>query len=126
MTDGTIRQYEAHARSTDVLGRVLCQARNHHFIIDGPVQAGFPGEALGPGEAFLAGIASCGVELVQALARDQKLPLTDVKVAITGTMDRTNPVRRDVSVFNSVELRFELAGVSQADGDSLIERFRGR
>ena len=64
-------------------------------------------------EAFLAGIASCGVELVQALARDQNLPLTDVKVAITGTMDRTNPVRRGVSVFNSVELRFELAGVSR-------------
>ena len=75
---------------------------------------------------FLAGIASCGVELVQALARDQGLPLRGVKVAITGMMDRANPVRPDVSVFNAVALKFELSGVSQADGDSLIERFRGR
>jgi uncharacterized OsmC-like protein len=126
MADGTTRHYAANARSTDTLGRVLCSARNHHFIIDGPKQAGFPGEALGPGEAFLAGIAACGVELVQALARDDKLPLTSVKVDITGMMDRARPVRTDVTLFNSIELQFELAGVTQAEGESLIERFRGR
>jgi uncharacterized OsmC-like protein len=126
MPSGTTRHYAANARSTDTLGRVLCSARNHHFIIDGPAQAGFPGEALGPGEVFLAGIASCGVELVQALARDQKLPLKSVKVDITGMMDRANPVRTDVSLFNAIELQFELGGVTQAEGESLIERFKGR
>jgi uncharacterized OsmC-like protein len=126
MADGTARHYAASARSTDTLGRVLCSARNHHFVVDGPTQAGFPGEALGPGEIFLAGVASCGVELVQALARDQGLSLTGVNVDITGMMDRANPVRPDVSLFNSVELRFELAGVTQAEGESLIDRFRER
>ena len=94
--------------------------------MDGPVQSGFPGEALGPAEAFLAGIASCGVELVQALARDQQLPLTGVKVGISGVMDRANPVRKDFSVFNSVKLEFQLAGVTEAQGQDLIELFRGR
>ena len=126
MAESTTRHYAVGARSTDTLGRVLCSARHHHFIVDGPVQAGFPGEAIGPAEAFLAGVASCGVELVQALARDQQLPLTSVKVDITGAMDRANPVRQDVSVFNSVALQFELAGVTQAQGDALIERFRSR
>lgn len=126
MTQSTTRHYEATARSTDTLGRVLCSARHHHFVIDGPVQAGFPGEAIGPGEAFLAGVASCGVELVQALARDDKLPLRGVKVRITGMLDRAKPVRTDVTLFNEVGLDFELAGVTQAQGDNLIERFRGR
>ncbi len=126
MTATTTRQYAVKARSTDTLGRVLCSARNHHFIIDGPVQAGFPGEAIGPGEAFLAGVASCGVELVQALARDDKMPLRSVKVRITGMLDRARPVRTDVTLFNEIGLDFELAGVTQAQGDSLIERFRGR
>lgn len=125
MAESTSRHYAASARSTDTLGRVLCTARNHHFIIDGPVQAGFPGEAIGPAEAFLAGIASCGVELVQALARDDKLPLTGVKVGISGVMDRANPVRKDVSVFNAVELKFQLTGVTQQQAEPLIERFRG-
>ena len=126
MTEGTTRHYSASARSTDTLGRVLCSARNHHFVIDGPEQAGFPGEALGPGEVFLAGIASCGVELVQALARDQALPLTHVEVGITGTMDRANPVRKDISLFNEIALQFELVGMTQAEGEGLIEQFKGR
>ena len=126
MAESTTRQYAVHARSTDTLGRVLCSARHHHFIIDGPVQAGFPGEAVGPGEAFLAGVASCGVELVQALARDRGVPLTGVKVDITGTMDRSKPVRQDVTVFNAVELKFQLSGVDQAQADDLIQRFRRR
>lgn len=126
MAESTTRHYEVGARSTDMLGRVLCSARNHHFIVDGPVQAGFPGEAVGPAEAFLAGIAACGVELVQALARDQQLPLTGVKVRMSGALDRSNPVRTDVTVFNAVRVDFELTGVTQAEGESLIERFRGR
>ena len=34
----TIREYRVDARSTDVFGRVLVSAREHHFIVDGPVQ----------------------------------------------------------------------------------------
>ena len=32
-------RYEVAARSTDVFGRVLCSARDHHFVIDGPVHS---------------------------------------------------------------------------------------
>ena len=56
-----IREYEAGARSTDVAGRVMCSVRNHYFVVDGPVQNGFPGEEITPSELFLAAVASCGV-----------------------------------------------------------------
>lgn len=126
MVASTTRRYEVNARSTDVLGRVLCNARQHHFVMDGPVASGFPGEAVGPAESFLAGIAACGVELVQALARDQKLPLSCVKVDMSGIMDRATPVRTDVTVFNALEMQFHLTGVTQAAGEDLISRFRAR
>src|SRR5688572_14136891 len=71
----TLREYDVAARTTDVFGRVLCNARTHHFIIDGPVQNGCPGEELTPPEIFLSGVASCGVELVQVIARE-----TNVKI----------------------------------------------
>jgi uncharacterized OsmC-like protein len=125
MTQGEIRSYKVNARSTDTFGRVLCNTRNHYFIADGPVQNGCPGEAVTPAELFLTGIAACGVELVQSLARDQQLA-PRVAVEIEGSMDRANPVRRDLSVFNSVRLRFHLSGVTQAQGNDLIERFKGR
>ena len=59
-----IRESAAQARSTDTFGRVQCTARNHYFIVDGPVQNGCPGEAVTPGELFVSAIAACGVELV--------------------------------------------------------------
>ena len=126
MTEATARGYAVSARSTDTFGRVLCSTRNHHFIVDGPAQSGCPGEAVTPAELFLASISACGVELVQVLARDAKLALRTVGVEITGHMDRANPVRTDVSVFNTVHLRFALAGVTPEQGRDLIERFRGR
>ena len=126
MAESTVRNYDVNARSTDTFGRVLCNTRNHHFVIDGPVQNGCPGEEVTPAELFLTGIAACGVELIQGIARDQQVPLSGVKVNIAGMMDRANPVRRDLMVFNSVRLKFQFSGVTQAQGLDLAERFKGR
>ena len=126
MAESTARNYDVNARSTDVFGRVLCNTRNHHFVIDGPVQNGCPGEEVTPAEMFLAGVASCGVELIQGIARDQQIPLSGVKVNIAGMMDRANPVRRDLMVFNQVRLKFQFAGITLAQGTDLVERFKGR
>jgi uncharacterized OsmC-like protein len=118
--------YEVAARSTDVFGRVLCSARDHHFVIDGPVQNGCPGEELTPAEAFLAGIAACSVELIHVFAREEELPLRSVRAAIDGELDRDNPVRPDVTVFNRVELRLALDGVEDDAAERLVARFKGR
>src|SRR4051794_12533685 len=64
----TLREYDVYARSTDTFGRVLCSARDHHFIVDGPVQNGCPGEAITPVEVFLSAVAACGVELIHVMA----------------------------------------------------------
>ena len=119
-----LRNYAVAARSTDTHGRVLCNVRNHHFIVDGPVQNGAPGEAITPAELFLTGIAACGVELVQSFAKAEGMPLKGIHVDITGMMDRTKPVRTDVSVMNSVRVKFDLAGVTAEQGNALIDRFK--
>ena len=126
MAQTDLRECSVKARTTETFGRVLCSARNHHFVVDGPVQNGCPGVALTPPELFLSGVASCGVELVQVIARDQKVPLEEVRVEITGTIDRANPVRPDLTLFNSVQLRFDLKGVSEEQGKQLIESFKRR
>lgn len=121
-----IREYEARARSTDTFGRVLCSARDHHFIVDGPVQNGCPGEEVTPPELFLSAVASCGVELVHVIARDQGVPLARVGVTITGTVDRGNQPRANVTVFNSVKLRFTLGGTDASRAAALVEGFKRR
>ena len=120
------RSYSVRARSTCTFGRVLWSCREQHFVADGPVHNGCPGEAVTPAELFLAGIASCGVELVEVFAREEGFPLDSVRVAIAGELDPANPVRPDVNVFNRVRLEFQLAGVTAEEGEHLVERFKGR
>ena len=120
------REYRAEARSTDLLGRVLVSARDQHLVVDGPVQNGCPGEAITPGELFLSAVAACGVELVQVIAADEHVGLTGVGVTVEGVMDRSRPVREDVSLFSSVRLRFRLGGVGDEEAASLIRAFTRR
>jgi uncharacterized OsmC-like protein len=105
---------------------VLCDCREHHFVVDGPVHNGCPGEEVTPAELFLAGIATCGVELVQVFAREEELPLLGVRVEIAGEIEPANPVRPDVMVFNRVRLDFELEGVEEHEAEHLVERFKGK
>jgi uncharacterized OsmC-like protein len=121
-----MRTYAARARSTDTFGRVLCSARDQHFVVDGPPWNGCPGEAVTPGELFLAAVASCGVELVQVLAREDGVALQSVGVTISGELDPANPVRSDVTVFRSVRLDFEMTGPSEQEAEALVKRFKGR
>lgn len=126
MSSNDLRQFEIHARSTDTFGRVLCGCRTLHFVADGPVQNNCPGEAITPAELFLSGVGACGIELLQVIAKDRNVPLKTARVAITGTIDRSKPVRPDVSLFNSVLLKFVLTGVTSAQGAELVEAFQGR
>lgn len=126
MAQSDIRQYEARAASTNVFGRVLCSARSHHFVVDGPAQNGCPGEELTPAELFLSGVAACGVELMQVLAKSANVPLREIAVKIQGSMDRSKPVRPDVSLFNSVRLDFRMSGVNDKQAQELVEKFKSR
>jgi len=126
MAQSDVREYDARAGSTNTFGRVMGSARNHHFVVDGPVQNACPGEAITPAELFLSGVAACGVELVQVLAKSEGIPLRDIGVDIHGMMDRSRPPRKDVSLFNSVSLRFRMKGISEQHGQRLVDLFKSR
>src|SRR5262249_35094619 len=120
------RIYKTQAESTSTFGRVLVNARDQHLIVDGPVQNGCPGEAITPAEMFPSGVAACGVELIQVLARQSEAPLRSVSAAIEATQDPAAPVRQDVNLFNTVRINLELGGVSQEQAQDLVERFKRR
>jgi uncharacterized OsmC-like protein len=120
------RAYAVSARSTDTFGRVLWSCRDQHFVADGPVHNGCPGEAITPAELFLAGIAACGVELVEVIAKAEDVPLNAARVEIAGEIDPDDPVRSDVNVFNRVRLSFTLEGVTAEQAELLVDRFKKR
>ncbi|HKG93213.1 MAG TPA: OsmC family protein [Gemmatimonadaceae bacterium] len=121
-----IREYQARAETTRTFGRVLAGARDHHLVVDGPVQNGCPGEAVTPAELFLAAVASCGAELTQVIAREQNVPLDAVAVTITGSVDRSRQARADVTTFTRVHLDLVLTGADDAQAAALVEAFKRR
>jgi uncharacterized OsmC-like protein len=71
-------------------------------------------------EAFLASVSSCGVTLIEMHARETGVPLERMTVTIEGRRPPTQPR------FSAVTMTFELAGVSQAQAESLVETYRQR
>jgi uncharacterized OsmC-like protein len=122
----TLREYDVYARSTETFGRVLCSARDHHFIVDGPVQNGCPGEAITPVEVFLSSVAACGVELIHVIAKSENKPLDRVAVKIYGAVDRAKQARTDYTTFNTVKVEFTLWGTDAAGAAALTEGFKRR
>jgi uncharacterized OsmC-like protein len=118
--------YVVRSVSTGTFGRVLLSARDQHVVVDGPARNGCPGEAMTPAELFLGGVASCAVELVQVIAREEDIAMAGVEAQMAGTIDRDHAIRRDVTVFSSAALQFTFRGVGDEDAARLVEAFKGR
>ena len=104
--------------SVGLPGRALNSARTHHFVLDSPSG---PNEALTNGEAFLAGISSCGVTLIEKHAQETGVPLARMEVTIAGKRSFADPTR-----FHSIDVRFELHGVDQGEAERLVDAWRSR
>jgi uncharacterized OsmC-like protein len=122
----SIRSYEVRAQTTATFGRVIASARDHHLVVDGPVQNGCPGEAITPAELFLGAVAACGAELIQVIARDEGTSVRRVDVKVSGTVDRGRQTRTDLTLFTSVRVDIGIEGVDATRAAALVEGFKRR
>jgi len=102
--------------SSGTVGRARNTARGVSVAFDSSSRP--QDDALTNSEAFLAGISSCGVTLIEMHARETGVPLTRMTATIEGV--RKPPEPR----FSSITMTFELAGVSQAQAEALVETYR--
>ena len=104
--------------SSGTIGRARNSARGVSVMFDSSTRP--QTDALTNSEAFLAGISSCGVTLIEMHARETGVPLSRMTATIEGA--RVPPEPR----FTSITMTLELAGVSQAQAESLVETYRSR
>jgi uncharacterized OsmC-like protein len=71
-------------------------------------------------EAFLAGVSSCGVTLIEMHARETGVPLERMIVTIEG---RRLPIEPR---FTGITMTFEMFGVTQPQAEDLVETYRKR
>ena len=105
--------------SIGLVGRAQNEARGAKVMFDSSSHP--KTDALTNSEAFLAGVSSCGVTLIEGHAQETGVPLKSMSVTIEGVRTAAEPNR-----FANVTMKFEIAGVSQQQAESLVETYRGR
>jgi uncharacterized OsmC-like protein len=105
--------------SSGTLGRARNMVRGQTLVLDSSTRP--QPDALTNSEAFLAAISSCGVTLVELHAKDTGIALRRMDVTIEGVRSAAEPNR-----FASIGMTFELAGVTQAQAEALVETYRQR
>jgi uncharacterized OsmC-like protein len=104
--------------SSGLIGRAVSRTRRVSLVLDSSTHP--KDDALTNSEAFLAGVSSCGVTLIEMYARETGVPVKEMHVTIEGA--RTPPEPR----FASVSMSFEIVGVDQAQAEALVETYKSR
>ena len=109
--------YAVRSASSGTLKRTITSIRNHHLIIESPSI----GEEITSGEAFFAGVASCGVTLIEGAAQEMGIPLQRMAV----TVQAFRPTKPGVVIYDHVDMNFVMHGVTQQQGEALLDRYKG-
>ncbi len=110
---------QIRSSSSGVVGRAHSGARGVRLALDSSSRP--QSDALTNSEAFLAGISSCGVTLIEMHAQETGVPLERIDVTIEGVRTAADPTR-----FSRITMTFELAGVSASQASELVETYRRR
>jgi uncharacterized OsmC-like protein len=111
--------------SSGTPGRALNSARHNQFVADDLASHGGPGEAINAAELFLSGLTVCAVLMMERLARASNLPLQRADVTAEGSID-TEAVREGPAVLDRAHMRFELAGVNDAQAQEMVTTYKRR
>lgn len=112
--------YSARSYSSGTFGRAICNARNHHWVAD---DSG--GEEIGAGELFFSGISACAINMVERLAREGEIPLDWMDVGVEAYRDPDKALG-DRTLYDDIRIHFKMWGVSDPDGEELVEMWKRR
>lgn len=111
-------RYAARSASSGTLQRSLNSIRNHHFVLDSPSI----GEEITTGEAFMVGISSCGVTLIEGAAQETGDPLQHIEIDIAAYRSDDAPSPD----LERIDMSFVLVGVNEEQARNLVDIWRER
>jgi len=112
--------YQARSYSTGIVGRSICNARNHHWVAENT-----GGDAVGAGELFCASIAACAVNMVETIASTEDRALDSMEVSVAAYRDADKPAG-DLSLYDAVRIQFRMWGVRDDDARFLVKTWKQR
>lgn len=105
--------------SSGRVGRAISRARGQELVLD---SSSHPNDdAFTNSEAFLAGISSCGVTLIEGYAEGEGIPVERLEVTVEGVRPVAEPSR-----FSRVAVHFAFTGVTRSQAGDLVRIWRER
>lgn len=108
-----------HSRSIGQPGRAISRVRGQELILDASSHP--RDDALTNSEAFLAGISSCGVTLIENYADAEGIPIDGMRVDIKGIRTAMAP-----NQFADISMHFKFEGTNQQQAEHLVKIYRER
>lgn len=111
------------ARTTEVFGRCAIETASAPFFVDHPVSQDGPGEQAGTIDHFLAGVAACGVLMLEYQAKLREIPLRSLDVRVEGLRGAPDGRVPGRTLFDRVALRFDFVGPTEEQAQVLIDHY---
>ena len=103
-------------------GRAIVTTRTHHLVVDSPPLFNGPNEAINPVELLLGSLATCGIFVCEAVAKEKGYGLTGGSAQVSGAM-KADPPNMGLQ---TVTVKLDLVGVTEAEAADLVDAFRSR
>jgi uncharacterized OsmC-like protein len=117
----------ATARLTGESGRSLVTLRGHHLVVDAPLALGGPNEEVNPVDLIVGALATCAVFISDYVAREQNIPLKQVRIAVAGDLDPRGMCGYPVDPrLQALRLQAQFTGVSEDQAELLVQAMRSR
>lgn len=92
----------------------------HHFVSDD-----VGGDAVGAGELFLSGVSACAVNMVERIAKQDRIPLHWMNVSVEAYRD-PDKGPGELTVFDAIRVHFEMWGIHPEQAEGLVETWKRR
>jgi uncharacterized OsmC-like protein len=117
----------ATARLSGEAGRSLVTLRGHHLVVDAPLVLGGPNEEVNPMDLLVGALATCAVFISDYVAREEKFPLKDLRIAVAGELDPRGMCGYPVNPrLQTLRLQAHYSGVSAEQAEILVQGMRTR
>ncbi len=117
----------ATARLSGEAGRSLVTLRGHHLVVDAPLALGGPNEEVNPADLMVGALATCAVFISDYVAREENIPLKQVRVGVAGDLDPRGMCGFPVDPrLQALRLQAQFTGISEDQADLLIHAVQTR
>ncbi len=115
------------ASLTNEPGRTIVAMRTNYVVIDSVPPLGSPSEETNSLDVFLAAPATCGAAIMEKIALDEGLPLTNIAATVEADLDPRGVKGEDVSPhIQAMRVHWMFSGIDQAQADEMVATWMTR